>query len=217
MIVLRPSRVERTLSKVLRVARELGLRGLGLALGVRLALIAAPDSQAQAQTQAPVAARFSEYQVKGAFLVKFAMFVDWPAATFAQPDTPITIGVLGEDPFGPDFEQELGQERINGRRLVLKRSRTPEDLRDAQILFVAGGEAGSLPAILDTLHGRPILTVSDQERFAHRGGMIHFVKEGRKIRFEINAMAVQSAGLKLSAKLMQVALPVVVQAGKEGR
>ncbi|MGE3348760.1 MAG: YfiR/HmsC family protein [Ramlibacter sp.] len=33
--------------------------------------------------------------VKAVFLHKFASFVEWPAGTFAQPTSPLKIGVLG--------------------------------------------------------------------------------------------------------------------------
>src|SRR5437868_3986175 len=39
----------------------------------------------------------SEYQVKALFLFNFAKYVDWPANTFAAANTPIVIGVLGEN------------------------------------------------------------------------------------------------------------------------
>ena len=184
---------------------------IALAVGAGLAPSTAPETQGQE------AAHFSEYEVKAAFLVKFAMFVEWPARAFAQGDSPVTIGVLGEDPFGPEFEKGLRREVAAGRRFVLKRSHKVQELQEVQILFISSGEKARLPEILEALQGRPVLTVADQERFAHRGGMINFMKEGPRIRFEINAAAIQAAGLKPSSKLMQVALPVVTDAGKEAR
>ena len=42
---------------------------------------------------------FTEYQVKALFLFNFAKYVDWPDETFPATNTPITIGVLGQDNF----------------------------------------------------------------------------------------------------------------------
>src|SRR5262245_948495 len=69
-----------------------------------------------------------EYQVKAAFLVKFAMFVEWPGQTFPDAQTPITLGILGEDPFGSEFEAALAKETANGRRFQLRRYKNAAEL-----------------------------------------------------------------------------------------
>ena len=45
----------------------------------------------------------------------------------------------------------------------------------------------------------PALTVSDFPQFLKRGGMIQFVLEGNRVRFEVNLAAVKSAGLTLAS------------------
>jgi hypothetical protein len=152
--------------------------------------------------------QFSENQVKGAFLTKFAMFVEWPAKPAPGDKTPIVIGILGDDPFGPQFELALTKETVNGRPFALKRLKDPQEAGGCQILFVGASESARLPEIIGAIRKQPILTVGDQERFAHQGGMINFVKQGGKVRFEVNTAAVETGGLKMSAKLLQVAIPV---------
>jgi hypothetical protein len=44
-----------------------------------------------------------EYHVKAAFLLNLTRFVEWPAAE--NGDSPISICILGEDPFGETIEQ----------------------------------------------------------------------------------------------------------------
>jgi len=158
--------------------------------------------------------QFAENQVKGAFLAKFAMFVEWPGKPVPGGQTPIAIGILGDDPFGPQFESALAKETINGRPFVLKHLKDPQEASGCQILFVSASESPRLPEILAAIRKQPILTVGDQERFAHQGGMINFVKQGGKVRFEVNAAAVEAGGLKMSAKLLQVAIPVTPDATK---
>lgn len=158
--------------------------------------------------------QYSEYQVKGAFLAKFAMFVEWPEKTFPSKQTPVVIGILGEDPFGPQFEAALKREGANGRPFVLKHFNTPKELTDCQILFVGASESQRWQEILEAARHKAILTVGDQERFARRGGMVNFIKEGDRLRFEVNAAAVEAGGLKMSAKLLQVARLVTAEPTK---
>jgi len=53
--------------------------------------------------------------------------------------------------------------------------------------------------------GPGVLTVGEGEAFAHAGGVIAFVIENRRVRFDINQTAADSAGLQLSSKLLSVA------------
>ena len=160
---------------------------------------------------------YSEYQVKGAFLVKFAMFVDWPTKSFPDARTPITIGILGEDPFGGEFEAALKSENANGRHFELKRFRNLQELTDCHMIFVSGPESQRLAEILTATRDKPVLIVGDRDRFAHEGGMVNFIKERGKVRFEVNAAAIEAHGLKISAKLLQVAKPVTSDGPKGGR
>ena len=89
--------------------------------------------------------QFSEYEIKGAFLAKFAMFVDWPEKTFPDKQSPAVIGVLGEDPFGPQFEAALSKGSLNGRPFALKRFKTAKEAVDCQMLFVSASEKERLP------------------------------------------------------------------------
>ncbi len=64
----------------------------------------------------PAAADSLEYAVKAAYLVKFIPFIDWPDGVFASPDQPVTICVLGDDPFGGKLDAAAGQK--SGERAV---------------------------------------------------------------------------------------------------
>jgi hypothetical protein len=157
-----------------------------------------------------------EYQVKAAFLVKLAMFVEWPAEAFAAPEAPIRIGILGPSPFGEGFEEAAAKERINGRSVEVRVASEVAGLRDCQIVFIANSEQGRLAEIQAALAGRHVLTVGDHPEFARDGGVVNFIKEDGRVRFEVNRDAADKAGLRLSSKLLQVAR-VVDSAQLSGR
>ncbi|MEO7415049.1 MAG: YfiR family protein [Opitutaceae bacterium] len=155
-----------------------------------------------------------EYDVKAALLFNFTRFVEWPADAFAQPDTPVVIGVLGNDPFGPVIDEIVRHETWAGRSITVERFRNVEAARNCQILFVGASEAANLPRILRVVRGRPILTVGDFEGFGLRGGMIRLMKDtAGKIQLRINLEELKTSGLIVSAKLLRVA-EVVGVAGR---
>jgi hypothetical protein len=147
----------------------------------------------------------TEYQVKAAFLFNFAKFVEWPPDAFPSGDAPLQICVLGQDPFGRDFEQLIVEKTVNGHRLEVAHPEGVPQARACQILFIASSEKQRLREILQGLKGASVLTVGDTEGFAKMGGIINFVLDDNRVRFEINQKAAELAHLKLSARLLTVA------------
>lgn len=144
-----------------------------------------------------------EYQIKAVFLFNFAQFVDWPPEAFPTPETPVIIGVLGEDPFGSLLEETIMGERIDQHPLLIRRYHRVEDIDLCHILFISGSETNRLESTMVALQDRGILTVCDTEGFAKRGVMIRFINEKNKIRLRINLERVKAAGLVLSSKLLR--------------
>jgi hypothetical protein len=146
-----------------------------------------------------------EYQVKAVFLFNFAQFVDWPAKAFPEPQAPMIIGVLGNDPFGAYLDETVRGEKVNGRQLVVQRYRRVGEIKNCHVLFISQSETDRLEQILTSLKGRNILTVGDTDDFTAHGGMIRLFNEKNKIRMGINLEAVRAANLTISAKLLRVA------------
>jgi hypothetical protein len=160
--------------------------------------------------------KLSEYQVKAAYLYNFARFIDWPAQTFPTKEDPVIIGVLGEDPFGPLLEKTIGTNTISGRRILIQRLDISSDYKKCHILFISRSETEGLTTILQKLKGLTILTVSEVEKFAQRGGMINFNMVEDTVKLEINRQAAEQAGLQVSSRLLGVATIVKTTQGKEG-
>jgi hypothetical protein len=154
----------------------------------------------------------TEYEVKAAFLYNFAKYVEWPSAPAA--DAPFVICVLGQDPFGGLLDQTLSGKSIRERPLEVRRCAGVEEAAQAQIVFVGTSERADLPRILQALHGRPVLTVGEMDRFAERGGMVGFRVQGELVRFDINADQVAKAGLRMSSQLLKLAR--IVRSGNSG-
>jgi len=159
------------------------------------------------------AARASEAQVKAVFLFNFAQFVDWPPEAVPDSQAPLVIGILGSDPFGDFLDATVRGEHRGARPFVIRRFQRVEDTTRCDILFISRSAGDPPEEIVARLRNRPILTVSDADRFAERGGMIRFVTDRNRIRLQINPVAAQTANLTISSKLLRVA-EVVTPAGR---
>ena len=170
-------------------------------------------------------AREREYKIKAAFVYNFIKFVDWPEENTPDKDKPITIGVLGSDvlikAFGPIKNKEA-----KGRRVVIKRfedrdkleeSRKKNDsawkekieaLKKCRVVFVCTCESGTkeIPVeIIKALKGSGVLLVGEVPGFLEKGGVINFVTENKKVRFEINSTSAKRNNLKIRSQLLKLA------------
>jgi hypothetical protein len=145
-------------------------------------------------------------QVKAAFLFKFGEFVEWPDAAFAGPDAPFTLAVVGADALADVLEELARQRRINGRPVQVRRVRPAEPVPVAHIVFAGAAAVDRLHATAERLRAGHALTITDTAGAAP--GMIHFVIRDNRVRFEIDAAAADDAGLKISSKVLSLALSV---------
>ena len=170
-----------------------------------MALGVAPFSTNNLSAQAP---KITEYQVKAAYLANFGRFVEWPTSVAADKSESFNICVLGQDPFGADLDAAVAGETIGRAHVMAKRISRPQDAVDCRILFISSSEASQWKEIQAALRTLSVLTVSDIPQFARRGGIIQFLLDGNRVRFDINLAATERVGVKLSSELLKLAVTV---------
>jgi len=146
----------------------------------------------------------TEYDVKAAFLLNFVRFVDWSDRMRGDTDKELILGIAGEDRFGNALNLIRGA-KVKNRTLVIKNVVDSNSLINCDILFISSSEKDRLPTLMAALKDLPILTVSEIEGFAQRGGIINFIIVEKKIRFEINPDAAKQVGIHISSQLLQLA------------
>lgn len=139
-----------------------------------------------------------EYRVKAAFLYNFTKFVDWPVGSQTGP---LTICVAGRNPLGSVLDDLVKNETIDGRPVVTRIILEPES--GCHVMFVPEGAATD--AYLRATRMSPTLTVGESPTFLRNGGIVNFLLEGGKVRFEINSAAADRAQLRISSRLRQLA------------
>lgn len=150
----------------------------------------------------------SEREVKAAMLYSFTKFAEWPASSLADPKAPVSICVLGRDPFGSALDQVVADRTVAGRPLQVQRAQKPAELKACQVLFISSSERKKLEEVLQATPPTGVLTVSDMDQFTRAGGMVGFVMEDNKVRFEVNRQAAERAKLRISARLLKLARDV---------
>ncbi len=181
-----------------------------------------------------------EYQLKAAFLYNFMMFIDGhrfdPKSNDKEtpdPNEPIVIGIIGVDPFGKVFGP-LKDRRIRDRLVVVRRFKGLDGFADpngdvppehpqlnaikvCHVLFVCASERKHVRSHLDPIRELGILMVADMPGFLEAGGMINFVIDEKKVRFEINTAAAARARLQIRSRLLRLAKRVVKHGPSQGQ
>lgn len=140
-----------------------------------------------------------EYKIKAGYLYNFTKFIAW-SADMSQN---FNLCILGDDPFGELIEPI--QDRVAFEKAI-KLFRF-EDYKDKQnnlhchILFVDANV--KVPVANKELNNT--LVVGEGAEFINQGGMIGFVNKQDKIKLQINLKTLKLSGLKVSAKLLEVA------------
>lgn len=185
-----------------------------------------------------------EYQVKAAFIYNFMKFTEWPAEKMETNGSekssvpPMLIGIVGENPFGKAFEP-LMDKKIKDRPLKLvfvpgmvayarkysDRQQAADQywqeqgqtLQACHVLFYCNSEKSWLAEHLRQTQQYPVLTVGEAEGFLNLKGIICFVKDENKIRFEIHLTQAERQGLKISSQLLKLARRVIQEKESNGK
>jgi hypothetical protein len=163
-----------------------------------LFLIATPKAFSQKEEGAG-------YPVKLAFLYNFTKFVEWPPESYRAPNAPLLICVVGHDPFSQVLEDELRTRNVGGHPVEVRTLKPNDKLSQCQIVFVPATEKQRAERIVSGLKGSSALTVGETDGFAVQGGMINLTVEANQVHFEVNRLAAERAGLKISSRLLNIA------------
>jgi len=142
----------------------------------------------------------TEYDLKAAYLLNFASYIEWPE----QPE-PVTICVYGDNPFKAATITTLLEAKAGQINAGFKYPRQLEQLADCNILYLGLSEHENFDKAIAIVHNAPVLVVTDVQDGLPQGAMINLVTESNRLRFEINIGTVLASKLKISSKLLKLA------------
>ncbi len=147
----------------------------------------------------------SEYQIKAAFLYRFATFVNWPSPAFTSTNGNLRVCIMGKDPFGTLIDTALAKKTIHDHPVEIYRNPSTKALLHCHLLYLTGSQSSRLPKLMQHLKQGHVLTVGENQEFLKHGGMIQLYIENQRLRFAINPDAIHQSNLKVSSKLLRLA------------
>ena len=195
------------------------MKRCGLLIAVILALLAfSRDTSAQKEA--------TEEEAKAYYLINFGKYVEWPLSTLPNAETPLVIGVLGDDSVVSMVRSLIGTKTVNGHKVVakslrwpkapkdskeLRDSRDPKDLKDfkdCHMVYITQSESARGDELIRMMRGNPTLLIADFPNFARHGGHINFILDVDHILLEVNPEAAKQSDLIISSRLLGSAKPI---------
>ncbi len=177
-------------------------------LAVALCVSASLATLVAASPQSDVAA---EYDLKAAYLYNFLKFVEWPSSVVARLDGQLRVCVLGAHPVA-DTLAGVNRKKIGDWELVVDSIQDTDQLDLCQVLFIPESVRPRVLEVREEAKGKGILTVTESEESDAPVGIINLWKLGDRIVFSVDLEAARNEGLRISARLLEVA----VERGQSG-
>lgn len=178
-------------------------RVVGRLIGVTLGLLFLgwlPVAQAQ-----PLASP-SEAAVKAGFLLNFTTFVEWPPTALDGYDRFI-VGIYGDDAVALELERLAAGRQVRGLPLVVRSLREPGPADRVHLAYIGRTYEGQVREMAARLPG-PVLLVTHAAGGLDAGAVLNFVLDSGRVRFEASKRAAEQRGLRLSSRLLAVAITV---------
>jgi hypothetical protein len=166
-----------------------------LAGALLCAAFAAPAEPAQAPD--------SDAQVKAEFILNFTRFTEWPTDAFSTPSEPFNVCVAGTSGAASPVERAVQGERVGAHEIAFHRLTGTQGAGRCHVLYITDGARAQMAALARV--ATRALIVGESPRFLEQGGMINFVVEEGRVRFDVNAASATARGLRLSSRLMSLA------------
>lgn len=147
----------------------------------------------------------SENAVKAAIVFKIAKFVSWPDDAFESTGEPLSICLPANDPIIPAMNG-LSGDAVHGRVIEIKQVKADSLTRaDCEVLFISEASSSDVDELITQIRDQPVLTIGDSDEFNKLGGIVSLQVRKNRVQFAINVDASTSAGLDISAQLLQLA------------
>lgn len=178
--------------------RDVSMRASTTLTAVLFALAFGTATPGRAETAEPNAGA----DVKAAYLLNFAKFIDW-----APAERPLVICGIAADGLADAIARVVVGRVVNGRTIVARQLSGRDDPTTCDVAYIGALPAHDLKQSLYRLRERPTLTVGEGLVFLREGGIIALYLEGDRLRFAVSAANAKTAGLTISSRLLAMASP----------
>lgn len=143
-----------------------------------------------------------EEKIKAGLVYNFLKYTEWPADREVL-DTPLQLCLIGKaavDQYLYPLEGRSAQQH----GIKIRRSVSGAQSQNCDLVFIHRDQAALIPALIQNLKGRAVLTVSDVAGFTDAGGMVEFGMRDNHVGFIVNSKAAADVGIKVQDRMLRL-------------
>jgi hypothetical protein len=175
---------------------------MALALAAALALPGAARAQSGGDSGAS-SLQLYEQKIKAGLVYNFLKFTDWPGGNPAIKAGKLRVCLYGEDPFD-GYLYPLEGRTARQLNIMISRVQSLGETAQCSLVYIHRSHETELPRILAFLQGKSVMTISDIDKFAEKGGMVELAIQDRRIHLFINPRATQAAGIRIEDRMLKL-------------
>jgi hypothetical protein len=116
------------------------------------------------------------------------------------------IAIAADDDFAEAVTTFARSHRLQGRDIQVRRLRNSDQACGCQLLYVGALDDERSAGLLRWARTRPVLTIGETTSFLREGGIVRLFRDDDRLRLQINNKSAEDAGLKISSRLLQLAV-----------
>jgi len=135
-----------------------------------------------------------EYEKKSLFLYNFTKLVEWP---IEYNGTEFVIGVVGDEQWVKQLQGFMAQKKVSGKKIIVEKYKKGARYN---VVYVPSSEMGAFSVVKNAVKKTKALLVTDD---AAPGTHISFMLDQDKVRYLVDKVAIEKAGMKVGQELMR--------------
>jgi len=142
-------------------------------------------------------------KLKSAIIVNFIRYTRWPQDSLYSQSADINVCVYANHEMEESLLKSQGK-TINNKNIEIRILYRLRSLDECHVLYTENMDRTQVKRVFSIVNNKPILTITDQTNGSENSGIINFIDEAERLRFEIFIEKSTAANLKISSRLLNL-------------
>ncbi len=136
------------------------------------------------------------------FIYNFSRLIEWPTS---YKSGSFVIGIFGTSAVSDELNSYTTGKKVGTQSITVQELKSIDEISKCHILFVPFSRTKQLEEIVARVENMSTLLITEKNGAIDIGSAINFLIVGDKLKFEIKQTNASRYGIKVSAKLQEMA------------